>query len=61
VTSEDYIRRVVDAAPPATDDQRSRIATLLRPISSSENSEAAVRTRSFRSTPSGLRQPDDTG
>jgi hypothetical protein len=26
----DHIRRVVDAAPPLTDDQRARIAALLR-------------------------------
>jgi len=29
--AEDYIRRVVDAAPPLTADQRDRLATLLRP------------------------------
>jgi hypothetical protein len=27
---EDYIRRVVETAPPLTEDQRSRIAALLR-------------------------------
>ena len=27
---EDYIRRIVDQAPPLTEDQRSRIAALLR-------------------------------
>ena len=27
---EDYIRRTVDAAPPLTDDQRDRLALLLR-------------------------------
>jgi hypothetical protein len=27
---EDYIRRTVDQAPPLTEDQRSRIAALLR-------------------------------
>lgn len=27
---EDYVRRVVDSAPPLTEDQRSRIAALLR-------------------------------
>ena len=27
---EDYIRRTVDAAPPLTDDQRDRLASLLR-------------------------------
>lgn len=27
---EDYIRRTVDAAPPLTDDQRERLATILR-------------------------------
>jgi hypothetical protein len=27
---EEYIRRVVDSAPPLTDDQRSRIAALLQ-------------------------------
>ena len=27
----DYIRRVVDAAPPLTDEQRDRLAVLLRP------------------------------
>lgn len=30
-SAEDYIRRLVDAAPPLTDDQRSRLALLLRP------------------------------
>ena len=29
VALEDYIRRTVDAAPPLTDDQRARIASLL--------------------------------
>jgi len=28
----DYIRRVVDAAPPLTDEQRTRLAELLRPV-----------------------------
>ena len=27
----DYIRRTVEAAPPLTDDQRARLASLLRP------------------------------
>lgn len=27
---EDYIRRTVDAAPPLTDEQRDKLATLLR-------------------------------
>ena len=30
VKLEDYIRRTVDAAPPLTDAQRDRLATLLR-------------------------------
>jgi hypothetical protein len=28
---EDYIRRLVDAAPPLTPEQRDRLSTLLRP------------------------------
>lgn len=28
----DHIRRVVDAAPPLTDEQRTRLAELLRPV-----------------------------
>lgn len=28
---EDYIRKVVDAAPPLTDEQRRRLAVLLNP------------------------------
>jgi hypothetical protein len=31
---EDYVRKVVDQAPPLTDEQRSRIAALLRPTGS---------------------------
>jgi hypothetical protein len=30
---EDYIRRTVDTAPPLTDEQRERLALLLRPTS----------------------------
>ena len=30
---ENYIRRTVDAAPPLTDEQRDRLAVLLRPSS----------------------------
>ena len=30
---EEYIKRVVDAAPPLTQDQRSRLTALLRPTS----------------------------
>jgi hypothetical protein len=30
---EDYIRKTVDAAPPLTDDQRARLASLLRTAS----------------------------
>ncbi len=29
--AEDYIRRLVDTAPPLTDEQRDRLAILLRP------------------------------
>lgn len=29
---EDYIARVVDSAPPLTDEQRERLAALLRPV-----------------------------
>ncbi len=29
--AEDYIRRLVDNAPPLTDEQRDRLAVLLRP------------------------------
>lgn len=32
VSLEEYIRRVVDAAPPLSDAQRNRIAALLRPV-----------------------------
>lgn len=32
VSAEDYIRRLVDAAPPLTPEQRDRLAMLLRPI-----------------------------
>lgn len=32
---EDYVRGVVDTFPPLTDDQRNRIAALLRPVESS--------------------------
>ncbi|SCL25430.1 hypothetical protein [Micromonospora inyonensis] len=28
----DYIRRLVDAAPPLSEGQRSRLATILRPV-----------------------------
>lgn len=31
VSAEDYITRLVEAAPPLTDDQRDRLALLLRP------------------------------
>ncbi|SKA86972.1 hypothetical protein SAMN06295879_1014 [Agreia bicolorata] len=33
---EDYIERVVNAAPPLTPEQRDRIAALLRPASANE-------------------------
>ena len=33
---EDYVARVVDAAPPLTADQRNRIAALLRPVGGDE-------------------------
>lgn len=29
--AEDYIRELVDSAPPLTDDQRSRLSALLQP------------------------------
>ncbi len=29
--AEDYIKRLVDTAPPLTDEQRDRLAVLLRP------------------------------
>jgi hypothetical protein len=29
--AEDYIRRLIDSAPPLTDEQRARLATLLHP------------------------------
>lgn len=32
--AEDYIRKMVDSAPPLTDQQRARLAALLRPIPS---------------------------
>jgi hypothetical protein len=32
VNAEDYIRRVVDGAPPLTDEQRRRLADILAPI-----------------------------
>jgi hypothetical protein len=31
LSAEDYIRRLVDEAPPLTPDQRDRLAVLLRP------------------------------
>ncbi len=31
VAAEDYIRELVDSAPPLTDEQRDRLAVLLRP------------------------------
>ncbi len=31
---EDRIRELVDAAPPLTDEQRARLAVLLRPVAS---------------------------
>jgi hypothetical protein len=34
---EDYIRRVVETAPPLTENQQSRIAALLRPSGGSSN------------------------
>lgn len=37
---EDYIRRVVDAAPPLTDEQRDRIAALLRPTAGGPDAAA---------------------
>ncbi|MFI0861773.1 hypothetical protein ACH4RA_16140 [Streptomyces smyrnaeus] len=33
---EQYIRRVVDTAPPLTEEQRSRLAVLLRPATGGE-------------------------
>ena len=38
---EDYVRRTVDAAPPLTDEQRSRLATLLRPVADITPRDAA--------------------
>ena len=32
---ENYVRKIVDAAPPLTDEQRDRIAGLLRPTAGS--------------------------
>ncbi len=29
VTAEDYVRQIVDQAPPLTDDQRARLAAIL--------------------------------
>ncbi len=38
--AEDYIRRLVDTAPPLTPEQRDRLAVLLRPDPSSTGSAA---------------------
>lgn len=38
---EEHIRRVVDAAPPLTDEQRERIAALLRPAADAPGGSAA--------------------
>jgi hypothetical protein len=37
----DYIQKTVDAAPPLTDAQLSRLATLLRPTASAAGGDAA--------------------
>lgn len=40
-TRADYIRRVVDAAPPLREDQRVKLAELLRPVRTSSQTATA--------------------
>lgn len=42
---EQYVRKVLSAAPPLTDEQRTRLAELLRPVRQPADRQSAVQAR----------------
>lgn len=57
----EHVRRVVDAAPPLTPEQRDRIAALLRPVATPEDRAAAGRSASASPHDVGRNAPGRPG